>query len=276
MKLNCDRLGLLSHLWQRDDRGATTVTAALTLPFLIIIIAAVWYVFLFLAVKTSLHLGVQDASRYLSEEGRYWNVDNTFEAIPDPDPHTGIDLYPEDFWQTSAKRVIANRLRMILLPQSMITDSLFVTVTYPLLAKHPGSAEEPVDQGYIEQLCDPTNRDEGEYRYWENIRFLVYATYKVPLWKPTIPWLGTIGVTLHDRAAGYVQCPRWYGKADANDPDKSEYLAREGPYLPWRNALTAQPYPSVTTDANATPRPTATNTPRPTERPSPTSPAPEP
>ena len=200
----------LSRRWRRDDRGSSMLTTALTLPFLIIFLAAVWYLFLFMAVKQTLHIGVIDAARYLSEDARYWNIDPTLQASPE-NPIFEENLFPVDYWDREAKRVVMNRLSTFLLPPGLVTESLFVTVTEPLLALSPERTAEPLDVGASTNLCNPAANKEGDFRDWRNVRFIVYATYKVPLWSPSVPYIGSWDVTLHDRAVGYLQCPRWTG-----------------------------------------------------------------
>jgi hypothetical protein len=250
---------LAAH-WRRDTRGTSMITTAITLPLLIIVFMTIWWLFLFTAVKQSLHHGVLDAAKYLSDEGRYWNIDPTLNASNGKaDPVTGETLYVADYWDLQAKRVVANRLRDIILPVPYITTSLFVTVTEPLLAFSPEATAQPIESGQIELMCGngPKFRKPGEFRDYRNIRFMVYATYKVPLWSVRIPYIKKpIDITLTDREIGYVQCPRWVGKTTELDPDKSLWLGREGPFLPIRNAWTPPPIPTVT----ARPSPTATPT----------------
>lgn len=258
------------HRWRRDVRGSSMITTALTLPILIIFIAAAWYLFLFMAIKQSLNVAVNDAARYLSEEARYWNINPANQdAI---DPFTGESLYPVDYWDQQARRVVVNRLRSILLPNSMVTDSVFVTVTEPLIAVSPDATQMPIDKGLISQMCSPKKDDIGEFRWYENTRFIVYATYKVPLWSVRVPYMDEMSITLHDRAVGYLECPRWVGSMLSTvEPDKSRSLGREGPHLPWRATFPAQAYATVTQRPTSWPTPTPLP---PTETPGPGTSAP--
>jgi Flp pilus assembly protein TadG len=248
-------VGLIRR-WRGDVRGSSMITTALTLPILIIFIGGVWYLFLFMAVKQSLNVAVNDAARYLGEEARYWNINPANQDSIDP--FTGESLYPVDYWDQQARRVVINRLRSILLPNDLVTDSVFVTVTEPLIAVAPDATQMPIDKGLISQMCSPKKDDIGEYRWYENTRFIVYASYKVPLWQVRLPYLDhDIYVTLHDRAVGYLECPRWVGsKLTTAEPDKSRALGREGPHLPWRATFPAQPYATVTERPTAWPTPT--------------------
>ncbi|MFN2250842.1 MAG: TadE/TadG family type IV pilus assembly protein [Anaerolineae bacterium] len=258
LKPTIRKLGCLPVLrrYSEDTRGASMVTAAVTLPLLIIFMMGFYYLFLFMSIKQSLHYGVVDAAQHISDEARYWNIDPTGTSKVGPNPVTGETLYPADYYDMEAKRVIINRLRDIMLPDKVVTSHVFVTVTEPLLAYSPDSTQAPIEIGDIEQLCNPNNTDRGEYRDPENIRFLVYATYHVPLWDVRLPWMTyTRQISLNDRAVGYVECPRWVGQYEQTETgisDKSFWLAREGPFMQYREFTDRTPpawptgYPTVT------------------------------
>jgi hypothetical protein len=264
--------------WRDDTRGVSMIMTAVTLPVFIIFMMGFYYVFLFMSVKQSLHHGVVDAARHISDEARFWNIDPHGNSEAGPHPVTGETLYPADFYDMEAKRVVVNRLADILLPHKLVSTSVFVTVTEPLLAFAPDAAEAPKEVGQFEQLCGngPKFRVPGEFRDPENIRVLVRATYDVPLWKVRLPWMTyTLQVTLHDRAVGYVQCPRWVGQFEHTEigiSDKSYWLAREGPFMKYREFTDRTPpawptgYPTVTQypTVTRTPTPTDTATPYPT------------
>jgi len=249
----------------RDNRGTSMVTTAITLPLLIVLIIGIYYFLWFLTIKQTLHHGVLDAASYISDQARYWNIDPTGQSKV-KDPTGTVDLYPADYYEWEARRVIANRLRDFMLPASMISTSLFVTVTTPILAFSPeASGQFPIEEGQKWQeagLCGSGRRyqQEGQFRHPENIRFLIMASYKVPLWRVWIPYMDPIEITLHDRATGYVQCPRWSGQLELMNPDKSMWLAMEGPFMPYRLPVTPG-FPTITATvppSMATPTPDAT------------------
>lgn len=281
LKQSIRKLGNLPVLrrWREDTRGASMITTAVTLPILIIMFMGFYYLFLFMSVKQSLHHGVVDAARLISDEGRFWNIDPHGNAKAGPHPITGETLYPAEYYDIEAKRVVINRLRDIMLPNDVVSSHVFVTVTEPLLAFHPDQAEMPIEVGQFEQLCGngPKFRDPGQYRDPENIRFLVNASYRVPLWTIRLPWMTyTRQIMLHDRAAGYIQCPRWVGQYEQTESgisDKSLWLAKEGPFMKYREFTDRTPpawptgYPTVTQYPTDTPTPVPTITPSATPTP---------
>lgn len=257
----------------RDCRGSSMVTTAVTLPLFIILLAGVYYMLWFLTIKQTLHHGVLDAASYISDQARYWNIDPTGQSGAQ-DPTGAVPLYPGDYYDWEARRVIANRLRDFMLPADQITANLHVTVTEPILAFAPdATGQVPVDEGQDWRdtgLCATGRQytEKGEFRHPENIRFLILATYRVELWSVRIPYLEPIGITLRDRATGYVQCPRWAGQQERTDPDKSRWLAQEGPFMPVRRPVTPG-YPTITATMPPTAVPTATPTETPTATPTP-------
>ena len=260
----------LARAWRRDTRGTSMVTTAVTLPLLLVIVFGIWAVFMVLVVRWNLHLGVHDAARYITECARYWNLDpqSGVSGLGPADYCNSGDLdeiLPADYYDREAKRMIVTRLRdLIFYPEAMITDSLTVVVTEPALAFAPGGSQTPIDVGLIHDgLCKPREDEIGEFRAPENIRFLIRTDFEMPLFRPVIPYVGTIKITLHERATGYVECPRWRGQKSAIDPDKSMRIGSEAPYLGFRFRATPG-YPTVTP---------APPTEVPTQGPSPTPPA---
>jgi len=259
--------GRTLHRLARDCRGSSMVTTAVTLPLLIVLLSGIYFMLWFLTVKQTLHHGVLDAASYISDQARYWNIDPTGQSGV-ADPTGAVPLYPGDYYDWEARRVIANRLRDFLLPTSEITSNLHVTVTEPILAFAPdATGQTPVDLGQDWReagLCSSGREytEKGQYRPPENIRFLIMATYQVELWNVRLPFTDPIDITLHDRATGYVQCPRWNGQMERDDPDKSKWLGQEGPYMPYRMPVTPG-FPTITATVppTVTPRPTATETP---------------
>jgi hypothetical protein len=247
------------------------ITTAVTLPLLLIIFLGIYYLFVVLAVKQTLHHGVVDATNQIAENARYWNIDPTGTSGVSTfwdgyDPGT---VLPADFYDQEAKRVIVNRLRdLYFYPHDWITQALEVDVVEPILAYAPGAAVTTTfNVGYTGKLCDASKIDPGDFRAQENVRFLVLAKFKLPAWGTVrLPWMNDpIAITLSDRLVGYVQCPRWTGKGGRNPAtDDSRLLAREGPFMTYRT--TATPYV-----ATITPTPVPTETPAPpTETPAPT------
>ncbi len=253
------RKGLAS--WRADERGTSLVTTALTLPVLAILFLAIYYLFIVMSQKLALHNGVTDAARYISENARYWNID--------PTGRSGVagDLLPADYYDQEARRIVESRLRdTILYNADTLSETLRVWVEEPLLAYAPGAAQEPVDSGDKKRvLCDPDHNLEGEWRDMQNVRFRVYARFKLPFFVVRIPYMDEITVEISDRAVGYVQCPRWKGKREAGDYDKSKWLAAEGPAFVFRALSTPAIPPTVT----GTLPPTSTRTPIPTPTPRP-------
>jgi hypothetical protein len=256
-------LGAVASLlarWRRDTRGTSLVTTAITLPMLITIFLAIFYLFGMLSQKLALNNGMIDAAHYISENARYWDIDPQGRSgAPEP-------LLPADYYDQQARRLIESRLRdTILYSPQMLTDSLKVWVEEPLLAYAPGATEEPIEDGSDGKLCDKAYTPGGSWRAVENIRFRIYAEFKVPLWTVKIPDIPEFDVTLADRAIGYVQCPRWKGKREQGDYDKSKWIAAEGPAFVFRALSTPFAPPTVTEQ----PLPPTSTLPIPTNTPSP-------
>jgi hypothetical protein len=241
--------------WRRDTRGTSLVTTALTLPLLIALLMGIYYLYMIMAQKQALNNGVQDAAHYISENARYWNLD--------PSGQSGVagDLLPEDYYDTQARRMVESRVRdVIFYPPQLLSDTLKVWVEPPALAYVPGKSPPVIEDGSDKVLCETALIDQGQYRDQQNIRFRVMAQFKVPLWQVRIPYLTPwIDITLTDRSIGYVQCPRWKGKRQAEDYDKSKWLGSEGPFMEFRFYSTPMPIPTVTGTI-----PIPTNTPIPT------------
>lgn len=231
-----------------DTRGTSMLTSALVFPLVIVLIAGIYQMYLFMSQKQALHEGVMDAARYISENARYWAVD------PGGESNVGGDLLPGDYYEYQARRIIESRLRdVVFYSPQQITDTLTVKVEEPLLAFHPDRSQDPYEEGWIEDLCYYQANQPDEYRYHKNIRFRVWAQFKVPLWQVRLPYWGSFDVTISDRAIGYVQCPRWRGKREADNYDKSKLIGAEGPYRIFRAGVST---PVVVPTATAAP-PTA-------------------
>lgn len=261
----------LLRRWRHDTRGTSMVTTALTLPVLIVIVFGFWWLYLIITIKQTLHHGVLDAANYISDQARYWRIDETKKSgtATQVEGVEGDVVLPADFYDQEARRVITNRLRDLYYYShdelNGITNSLKISVTEPALAFAPGSdMTATVAAGYIGGLCDPKADEEGNYRHPYNIRFRVYAEFAVPVfWVVRIPLAAPIKVTLKERATGYVQCPRWTGKGNE---DKSKVYAQEGPFMIYRT--TATPYrPTVTPYPTSTSLPPTDTPPAPTATP---------
>jgi hypothetical protein len=250
------RLRHLLRRWRQDTRGTSMVTSAITLPLLIVILFGIWYMFWWLMVKQQLHYGVAEAAKEATELGRYWNIDPTGQSdVKGP-------VLPADYYEIEARRVIETRLRDISnFSSPTLKNALIVRVEDPLLAFPPGSTQAPLPEGYIDSLCDPKAVDPGDYRATENIRLRIYAELRLPLLPVRIPYMAPITVTLADRAIGYVQCPRWRGKADLTGNDQSQKLGQEAPAMQYRFPSTPFPIPTVTAAPTETPTPIPTITP---------------
>lgn len=251
----------IARRWRSDERGTSLLTTALTLPVLAVLFLGIYYLFIVMSQKLALNNGVTDAAKYISENARYWNID--------PTGRSGVagDLLPADYYDQQARRIVESRLRdTILYSDATLSETLTVWVEEPLLAYAPGSTQEPVASGDTAMvLCDPDHDLPGEWRDKENVRFRVYARFKIPFFIVRIPYMDAFTVTISDRAIGYVQCPRWKGKREQGDYDKSRWIAAEGPAFVFRALSTPAIPPTVT----GTPPPTATSTriPTPTPRP---------
>lgn len=251
------KVGSLVAHWRRDTRGTSMVTTAMTMPVFIVLLAGIWSLYVMLAHKAALHNGVQDAAHYISENARYWPVD------PSGNAGIGGDLLPADFYEMQARRMIESRIRDVAFYSSQtITDNLTVKVEEPLLAYAPDASQEPLPEGNVDDgLCNPKSNQPGDYRYYKNTRFRVYAVFKVPIFQVRLPYYGAFDVTLSDRAIGYVECPRWRGKREADNYDKSKMIGAEGPYVNFRFLSTPLPVIPTVTEAVPTPVPSVTPTP---------------
>ena len=260
--------------FRRDLAGTSMISTVFLLPVLVVIMLAIWHLFVILFAKQALHHGVIDATNQIEENARYWDIDIGKESgvtTDWPDFEPGMPM-PADWYDIEARRVVTNRIRDVYNythDELAITATLKVTVTEPLLAYAPGAIiTGPIEAGFIEALCDPdatADQVDTAWRSSDNIRFMVYAEFQLPAW----PLWGVVHfpftdakdvkrITLRDRAIGYVQCPRWRGKGRE---DKSKTLAREGPFMVYRTTATPY-YPTVTPYPSDTPAPT--NTPMPT------------
>jgi hypothetical protein len=233
------------------------VTTAATLPLFIVIVLGIWWLTLFMFVRFMSRQAVNDAALYISDQARYWNINPN---VPDPPP------VPADWYDQEARRIVINRLRDILpYGAEVITNSLAVTVTEPLVATG-AIADKP--------LCDPDDRELGNFRPFEEYGFMVVADFEVPFWNVRIPHMTpwNFGVRFKDRAVGYVQCPRWTGK---DIQDDSKRYSQEVPSPPNRRptpgvtppTVTAVPSPTGTATETPGPSPTPTQTPTPVETP---------
>jgi hypothetical protein len=111
-------------------------------------------------------------------------------------------------------------------------------------------------------MCVPGDRELGDYRSFEDTRFMVQARWAVPFWKVRLPfdWEGwNRSLVFHDRTIGHMQCPRWTGKGATED--LSKIYGAEGPALPYGS--TPPPLPTRA-PFTVTPPPTATASPTPT------------
>ena len=241
------------------------VTSAILFPLLIVLFLGTFWVLALLFAKWQLSEGTREAAQHLSEMGRIWAISETDVLVYDPSG-TGMVAddttpLPEDFFRMEAERVIAMRMRTIF-PRSEITERLKVTVTEPALSYGPNS-DPVVDEGFIKNKCPSEGRrglKEGQFLAPENVRLLVRTSYDIP-WMVHMPWGWSRSLTLHDRAVGYMQCPRWFGQADADVVDKSILYNVQGPILPRRETIPFPVYPTIT------PKPPPTETPAPTETP---------
>jgi hypothetical protein len=231
--------------WLRDDRGTSMITTVVTLPLLLVIMLGIFWLGVFMYARWMLRQGANDAAQHISEQGRFWNID----------PSQSDDLLPEDWYDTEAYRVIANRLREVM-PYSLeqISSTLTVTVTEPAIATDP-----------TKDICVPGDRQLGEYRTFDETRFMVQARWAVPVVAVRLPfdiagWNRSL--VYHERTIGHLQCPRWTGKGAAEDLSKT--YGAKGPSLPYSDA----PPPLATrAPVTVTPLPAPTETDIPTETP---------
>lgn len=251
-----------------DTRGTSTLTTAVTLPLLIVLLFGIFGLYRMMSVKWVFDRGTREAARYISEEARFWDLS--------PASGTAIsETLPANYYDIEAKRIILSRLADVMSEKSVydiITHTLKVTVTEPILAEVPGATPDPnfVQVGSYEELCDPPrvykSTEPGTFRHPNNIRFRISAELEIPIaWMPRLPFTDPITPSLkfRQRAVGYVQCARWTGQREANDPqlDKIERYSREGPAIPYRYLATPW-FPTVTPAPTSTPAPpTASPTP---------------
>ena len=228
----------------RDDHGTSMITTAITLPLLITIFLGIFWVALFMFSRWMLRQGTNEAAQYISEQSRYWNIN----------PAASGDVFPADWYDLEAHRIIGSRLRDIL-PYSLqqISDTLTVTVTEPTIAM---SIEK--------DLCVPGDRMPGDYRPFDETGFMVQARWAVPFWSVRLPfdfkgWRRTL--VFHERTVGQMQCPRWTGKGQAED--KSRIYGGKGPAIGYAKVpgpLPSRAPPTVTALPTVTPPPTVTPT----------------
>ncbi len=282
-------LRLLARLrrWQEDERGTSTVTTAVTMPLLLVLLFGTFHLFRVMTFKWALDRGVSEAARYLGEEASFWETrleaGNPLTVGQDPNKIEGIP--PANFYDIEAKRIIFSRLMNVVNVADdfqrenvydVLTRTLHVTVTEPVLSYFNDTttvgATQPITQGAsLDDLCSRPTRynakyqDNEEWRHWENIRFRVFATVDMPMvWVPFLPYTTTTRVKLHfsNRAVGYVECARFRGEREgAGDAgagiDKTYLYGREGPALNYR--VLATPYfPTVTPAPTNTQPPTIT------------------
>jgi hypothetical protein len=243
--LRAPLVGISGRRLIRDERGTSTVTTAVTLPLLVVIMLGIFWLGMFMFGKWMLRQATNEAAQYISEQGRYWNIN----------PNIAADQLPADWYDLQAYRQVANRLRDILpYNQDQISATLHVTVTEPLIATGVLSDTE--------EVCDPTARKPGDYRSFDETGFMVEASWAVPFWAIKLPydyggWNRTL--TYHERAIGHIQCPRWTGR---EIQDISQWLGGQGPALPHREQPGVFPTISVPT-VTAVPSPTGAATPTP-------------
>lgn len=249
-----------------DRRGTSMVTSAIVFPLFLVIMTGFFTVILLLTIQWQLNEGTREASQHIGEMARYWVISGTQASDPfNPnqsltDTTTGVGL-PANFYELEATRVIAGRLRDLRYYSSdILSRTLAVTVTEPPLAFGPDSPPV-IDVGFTERMCIAKADQPGEWREVENVRFLVRASYEV-YWPVRIPYMDERMVTLHSRAFGHVQCPRWLGQHERGEQDKSYKYNVEGPHLPSRYLQTPS-WPTVTPAPPTAPPPTPTPSPTP-------------
>lgn len=282
--------------WHEDERGTSTVTTAVTMPLLLVVLFGAFSLFRVMTFKWALDRGTREAAQYLGEEASFWEErlegGNPLQVGQDPNLIEGIP--PSDYYDIEAKRIIMSRMMNVVNIDDkdhkqiydVLTRTLKVAVTEPVLSyfADPAAvgATMPITQGAtLDDLCVRPNRynkkyqDNQEWRHWENIRFRVYTSLDMPLaWIPFIPYTKTYSVTLtfKNRAVGYVECARFAGEREkAGDAgagaDKTYLYGREGPALNYRKLATPY-FPTVTPVPTKTPLPTNTQEP-PTVTPTP-------
>jgi len=278
----------LRRRWNDDERGTSTITTAVTLPLLLVVLFGTFHLFRVMTLKWALDRGVRDAAQYLGEESSFWEArlqgGKPLTVGQDPAKVEGIP--PADFYDIEAKRIILSRVLNVvnIVDQKpiydILTKTLHITVTEPVLSyfydRTAVGATEPITQGAtLDSICSRSTRgytqkfqDNHEWRAWENIRFRVYATLDMPMaWVPFIPYTKTYTVTMRfkNRAVGYVECARWSGEREkagdeGSGADKTYMYGREGPSLNFRTLATPY-FPTVTPAPTETPKPTPTITP---------------
>ncbi len=267
----------LTERWRDDRRGSSMLTTAITLPLLFLMVMLIFYLIMLLVIKWQLDRGTQEAARHIGEMGRYWEISGTQAMNPLSPTETisGSMAIPEDFYEIEARRIIISRIRDLRFYMPDYLDAnLAVTVTEPPLVRgedsppiFEGDEYGPTDSNLV-KICNELRKEgelpeKGEYLYHKNVRFLIRSSFNVPWWV-TIPFTNSWRmITLHDRALGYVQCPRWTGQREKGEYDKSIWLNVEGPDIGWRFGLATPGYPTVT----PIPEPTQTPLPLPTSGP---------
>jgi len=283
------RLIVRLRRWHEDERGSSTVTTAVTMPLLLVVLFGAFGLFRVMTFKWALDRGTREAAQYLGEEASFWEErlegGKPLQVGVDPNLIEGIP--PADYYDIEAKRIIMSRLMSVVniddkehkAVYDVLTRTLQVSVTEPVLSYFVDStavgATQPITQGAVlDELCIRPNRynkkyqDNQEWRHWENIRFRVFTSLDMPVaWVPFLPYTETYSVTLtfKNRAVGYVECARFAGEREkAGDAgagaDKTYLYGREGPALNYRKLATPY-FPTVT--------PVPTNTPLPTNTPAP-------
>lgn len=278
--------------WMEDERGSSTVTTAVTMPLLLVVLFGAFGLFRVMTFKWALDRGTREAAQYLGEEASFWEerleVGKPLQVGQDPNLIEGVP--PADYYDIEAKRIILSRLMNVVNVDDkdhkaiydILTKTLQVSVTEPVLSYFVDptavGATQPITQGAeLDALCYRADAGRGytkkyqaneEWRHWENIRFRVFSTLDMPLaWVPFLPYTKTYSVTLtfKNRAVGYVECARFRGEREragdaASGADKTYLYGREGPSLNYRKLATPY-FPTVTPVPSNTPLPT--NTPGP-------------
>lgn len=236
-----------------DEQGTSMISTAITLPLLITVFLGIFWVALFMFSRWMLRHATNEAAQYISEQSRYWNINPAGEG----------DLFPADWYDLEAHRIIGSRLRDIL-PYSLqqISDTLTVTVTEPTIA-----------MSLDKDRCEPGDREPGDARAFDETGFMVQARWAVPFWSVRLPfdikgWNRSL--VFQERTVGHMQCPRWTGKGQ--NEDKSRIYGAKGPALPYAKVPGPLPYkppPTVTAVPTLTPTPAPTLTPTLTPSPTP-------
>jgi hypothetical protein len=189
--------------WLGDTSGAATVETAVMMILLVMILGFVlglWRVMMF---KEALRLGVDDATRYLSENGR--DIDLTVD---------------QTVYQRVARELVRRRVAGLRVTDRTLS-SLQVSV------ENPRSGLDFVTYPYD---CASTIK---EPRLPADHRFRVYASIRVPAM--TVPfWQTVLGWRVAERATGFVECPRLFDPAESGPwyPSEGTPLADIISYIP--------------------------------------------